>query len=120
MVVIDDTIAFSAGLDLTGSRWDTPDHEPDDPRRLNRKGSPYAPFHDVQIVVDDEAARALGVLARERWWRATGQRIPEVVRSETRSPSRPWPTGSPGIFPIRGSRLLAQNLATTGGPRCER
>jgi phospholipase D1/2 len=95
VVVIDDTIAFSGGLDLTGSRWDTPDHEPDDPRRLNRKGSPYAPFHDVQIVVDDEAARALGVLARERWWRATGQRIPDVVRRETSSPSSPWPTGLP-------------------------
>jgi phospholipase D1/2 len=72
LVVVDDAMAFVGGLDLTANRWDTPEHRADDPRRRNPAGEPYPPFHDVQIAVDGDAARLLGVLARERWRRATG------------------------------------------------
>jgi phospholipase D1/2 len=73
VVVIDDALAFSGGLDITRCRWDTPDHACDSPLRCDSDGKPYAPFHDVQAMVDDGAARALGELARERWERATGE-----------------------------------------------
>jgi phospholipase D1/2 len=72
LVVVDDALAFVSGFDLTRNRWDTPRHLPADPARRNADGSSYAPFHDVGALVDDEAARALGELARERWHRATG------------------------------------------------
>ena len=74
IVVIDDRIAFSGGIDLTCRRWDAPAHSPDDPRRM-AKGTPYPPFHDLMMAVDGSAARALGDLARERWRRATGHEI---------------------------------------------
>src|SRR5262245_49700691 len=59
MVVIDDKVAFNGGLDLTCRRWDSPEHKPDDPRRVEN-GKPYPPFHDVMMVVDGGTARALG------------------------------------------------------------
>jgi phospholipase D1/2 len=87
IVVIDDAVAFVGGLDLTNSRWDAPAHAPDDPRRETPSGQPYPPFHDVQAMVDGEAAVALGELARARWLRATG----EKVRSLKGPRSDPWP-----------------------------
>jgi phosphatidylserine/phosphatidylglycerophosphate/cardiolipin synthase-like enzyme/uncharacterized membrane protein YdjX (TVP38/TMEM64 family) len=86
IVVIDDQVAFVGGLDLTTSRWDTPAHRADDPSRRLPNGKPYGPFHDVQIAVAGEAARRLGVLARARWQRATG----ETVRPATDG-GDPWP-----------------------------
>ena len=75
IVVVDDSVAFLGGLDLTTGRWDTSAHAADDPRRIGADGSPYGPFHDVQVAVEGQAAAELGALARERWRRATGRRI---------------------------------------------
>lgn len=73
IVVIDDSIAFCGGIDMTGDRWDTPDHKDGDPRRIRPNGKPYPPWHDTIAAVDGAAAVALGELARERWHRATGR-----------------------------------------------
>ena len=73
IVVIDDALAFAGGLDIARCRWDTPEHAIDSPLRRDSDGKPYAPFHDVQAMVDGDVARALGELARERWERATNQ-----------------------------------------------
>src|SRR5215831_3415259 len=35
VVVVDDSVAFVGGFDLTACRWDTPEHRPDDPRRVD-------------------------------------------------------------------------------------
>lgn len=72
IVVVDDSVAFVGGFDLTRSRWDTRSHEVHDPRRVDSEGRVYPPFHDVQMIVDGPAAQALGELARERWRRAVG------------------------------------------------
>ena len=87
IIVIDDALAFCGGIDMTDSRWDTRDHAPDDEHRRLPDGSPYGPFHDVTTAVDGEAARALGELARERWFRATGARLPPPPPGEL----DPWP-----------------------------
>ncbi|WP_374115026.1 VTT domain-containing protein [Ancylobacter mangrovi] len=76
IVVIDDNVAFSGGLDLTRRRWDTSAHLPDDPRRVDPTGAAYGPFHDVQMAADGGVARALGRLFRERWRRAACERLP--------------------------------------------
>lgn len=89
IVVIDDALAFAGGLDLARRRWDTPEHRPDEPRRVDSRGRTYPPFHDVQLAVDGAAAAALGELARERWRRATGRE----PKAETRSGAAPWPPG---------------------------
>jgi phosphatidylserine/phosphatidylglycerophosphate/cardiolipin synthase-like enzyme len=67
LVVIDDAVGFSGGLDITARRWDTNAHRANDPLRFDPAGVPYEPFHDVQMLVDGEAARALGDLLRARW-----------------------------------------------------
>lgn len=85
IIVIDDAVAFSGGMDLAADRWDTPQHRADDPRRL-QGDMPYPPVHDVMIAVDGEAARALGDLARERWRRATGETLAPPPNG-----GDPWP-----------------------------
>ena len=50
--------------------------------------SPCRPFHDVQIAVDGAAAKALGILARERWRAATGRLISPPPSMSSRDP---WP-----------------------------
>ncbi|MBI5576691.1 MAG: VTT domain-containing protein [Deltaproteobacteria bacterium] len=98
VVVVDDSIAFAGGLDLTRSRWDTPEHLPKDTRRVDPSGAAYGPFHDVQIAVDGEAAAALGDLVRERWFRATGR----LLRPPRRWRRDPWPDRlAPDIEDVR-------------------
>jgi phospholipase D1/2 len=87
IVVVDDAVAFVGGIDLAIRRWDRPDHCADDPRRVDPAGQPYPPVHDIQMAVDGQAAAALGELARERWRRATGQRIAAIHEGK----SDPWP-----------------------------
>lgn len=86
VVVIDDRIAFVGGIDLSRWRWDTSEHLPDDPRRIDPNGKPYRPFHDMMMLVEGKAAARLGDLARERWRRAHRWQIdvPRVAAS-------PWP-----------------------------
>lgn len=92
VVVIDDRVAFAGGFDVAICRWDTRAHRAGDPRRRAPGASDYPAFHDVQMLVDGEAAAALGALARERWRRATGERLrpPRTARD-------PWP---PGVRPL--------------------
>src|SRR5690349_4760830 len=91
VVVVDDAVAFVGGFDVAACRWDTSEHLAVDPRRVDPGFGHYPPFHDVQMVVDGDAAAALGELARDRWRRATGRRIPRA-----RTASDPWP---PDVVP---------------------
>jgi phosphatidylserine/phosphatidylglycerophosphate/cardiolipin synthase-like enzyme len=68
-------MAFCGGMDFAGNRWDTPTHLDRDPRCRTPEGRTYQPRHDVMPAVAGAAAAALGDLARERWCRATGERI---------------------------------------------
>ena len=88
LVVVDDAVAFCGGLDLTIRRWDTPDHTIGNPRRVDPAGEPYRPFHDMQMLVDGDAAAALGDLARDRWRAAACERLPAKAGD-----SDPWPDG---------------------------
>lgn len=102
LVTIDGRIAFVGGMDLTRSRWDAHPHEPDDERRRNPGLVPTygAPYHDVMLALDGEAAEVLARWARERWRRATEERLeaPEPVDSD------PWP---PALDPLLEDRDVA-------------
>jgi phosphatidylserine/phosphatidylglycerophosphate/cardiolipin synthase-like enzyme/uncharacterized membrane protein YdjX (TVP38/TMEM64 family) len=87
IVVVDDALAFAGGMDLAEARWDTSEHRADEPRRVTSANQPYRAYHDVQLMVDGEAAAALGDLVRERWRRATGRRI----RPQPRPAQDLWP-----------------------------
>jgi len=75
VVVIDDKIAFCGGIDPGKHRWDSSEHAPDDQRRIDPDNELYPPFHDMQMMVDGEAAKSLAELARQRWQKATGQHL---------------------------------------------
>lgn len=88
LVVVDDSVAFCGGIDLSQWRWDSSEHLPDDERRVDPAGNTYQPFHDLQMAVDGDAAAALAVLARERWRRATGEELSPLPEGKQGSP---WP-----------------------------
>lgn len=70
IVVADDSMAFCGGIDVTENRWDTPEHLPDDPRRVRKDGTPSEPWHDATSALSGPVAAALGDLSRIRWKRA--------------------------------------------------
>ena len=87
-VIIDDKVAFCGGGDIATDRWDSAEHHDDDPRRCQPSGLIAPPRHETMSVFDGPAARALGDLARERWFRATWERtLPDETRGD------PWPDG---------------------------
>jgi phospholipase D1/2 len=101
LVVIDGALAFCGGLDLAIRRWDTRAHALDDDRRRDPDGAPYRPFHDAQMVVDGEAARALAALAEARWRQAEGgyaaaPKLPKAAAPERR---RRAPQDAPDLWP---------------------
>ncbi|UYP19378.1 phospholipase D-like domain-containing protein [Rhodococcus sp. Z13] len=88
IIVVDDSIAFCGGIDMTVDRWDTSDHPDRSRYRREPTGRRYGPWHDVTTAVDGEAARALGEQARARWKAATGEELEPVGQA------RPiWPDG---------------------------
>jgi phosphatidylserine/phosphatidylglycerophosphate/cardiolipin synthase-like enzyme len=80
IVVIDDALAVCGGIDMTVDRWDTRGHLDGDPRRAKPGGKLYGPWHDATIMVEGAVAQALGELARERWRKATQERLPAPPR----------------------------------------
>ena len=92
IVVIDDAVAFSGGIDLTSRRWDTCEHSPQNQHRV-MAGAPYPPFHDMMMAVEGPAARALGDLLRDRW------RAPRTRRSIRRGRRRACSGASARIRP---------------------
>jgi phosphatidylserine/phosphatidylglycerophosphate/cardiolipin synthase-like enzyme len=88
VLIVDDEVAFCGGSDFAPNRWDTPLHLDDDPHRILPSGRAYPPRHEVMMVVEGQAARALGDLARERWRRRTGE-VDEAPPAE--SSGSAWP-----------------------------
>lgn len=92
VLVIDDRLAFSGGGDFSTDRWDSPAHLDTDSRRVDPDHAQHAPRHEVMMMVDGQAAAALGDLARERWRRAVGEVASPVAPSDrNRAGADPWP-----------------------------
>jgi phospholipase D1/2 len=87
VVVVDDAVGLVGGCDLTIRRWDTSAHLPTSKSRVDPHGVPYPPFHDVEMMVDGEAARNLAELARYRWSCANRGETPPIAPL-----GDPWPT----------------------------
>lgn len=90
-LIVDDRLAFVGGGDIAVDRWDTPGHLDGDLRRIMPGQDCHDPRHEVMMMVDGPAARALGDLARERWRRATG----EVLAPPEDAGGDPWPDHVP-------------------------
>lgn len=88
LVIIDERMAFCGGLDLTLDRWDTEQHAANNPLRVNPDGKKYPPFHDVQVGVAGKAAKGFADIFRDRWQKATGQRLESMDTDQTVDPSK--------------------------------
>src|SRR5688572_13024597 len=88
IVIIDECLAFSGGLDLTIRRWDNCDHDPCNCNRVDPAGKAYRPFHDIQMIVDGAAAKVLAELARDRWKHAAFEALPDIACTADHDP---WP-----------------------------
>ena len=93
IVVLDDSLAFCGGIDMTEERWDTRAHIDSDPDRRQMNGDLAGPWHDATTALEGPVAAALGELACDRWERAGGGRLP-AVSSETDC----WPEALPVQF----------------------
>lgn len=91
VVVIDDRLAFCGGGDIGVDRWDTARHLDHEPRRIMPDQACHAPRHEVMMMVDGEAARALGDHFRERW---LGMEH-EVLAPPQGASGDPWPAHVP-------------------------
>lgn len=91
VLVVDDKVAFCGGGDISVDRWDSPAHQDHDQRRIMPKQECHDPRHEVMMMVDGAAARALGDLARERWLRCDG----EIVAPPPEFEGDPWPSHVP-------------------------
>lgn len=119
IVVVDDVLAFSGGIDLTGHRWDTTAHRVDEPARVNAAGEPYGPYHEIQAMVCGPAAAALGTLARLRW-QALGETPPPVVPASLGSL---WPeTAEPDLtgIDVAIARTFPPSASDAEVRECER
>lgn len=93
VVVIDDRLAFCGGGDIGVDRWDTPGHLEVDLRRIMPDQECHAPRHEVMMMVDGEAARALGEHVRDRW-RCSSKRRDEIDPPPDAG-GDPWPDHVP-------------------------
>jgi phosphatidylserine/phosphatidylglycerophosphate/cardiolipin synthase-like enzyme len=115
VAVIDDRLAFCGGGDIAVDRWDTPGHLDDDQRRIMPKQECHAPRHEVMMMVDGAAARALGDLVRERWRRATG----EVLAPPPDAGGDPWPDHVPAQLTEREIAIARTEPAWKGLPEVD-
>ncbi|KHD87366.1 MAG: hypothetical protein OM95_14805 [Bdellovibrio sp. ArHS] len=92
IILVDDEIAFSGGMDIARQRWDERAHHIYDPERTDANG-PYGPYHDVQILVDGPIVKHFAELARQRWLQAAGYEALPV----NASPS--FPEDLPAVWP---------------------
>jgi phospholipase D1/2 len=83
IIVVDDQLAFSGSIDLTGHRWDHNAHRVEEPARKTILGLPYGPYHEVQLMVSGPVAASLGELARDRWRAVGDENLPAVADSST-------------------------------------
>lgn len=69
VIVVDDVLAFSGGMDVSTNRWDTRDHLPDNPLRNGPRGE-FVPLHDVQSMLAGPVVGLYSELVRWRWNRS--------------------------------------------------
>lgn len=100
LAIIDGAVAFLGGLDLCDARWDTRGHDKGDARRIDVKGKPYKPFHDIQVALRGPVVAPLERLFVEGWRR---------VRGEDPKTAPPGPSGpssaAGGLHEVDLSRL---------------
>lgn len=86
VLVVDDKLAFCSGGDISVDRWDTGLHLDEELHRVLPNGDTRKPRHEVVMMVDGGAARALANMGREAWSWTTGVGLEPVEVDYD-----PWP-----------------------------
>lgn len=90
IVLIDDCLAFCGGIDMTGDRWDTRDHKPNDERRRRPTTKRrYKPWHDATTAITGPAVDLVARICRERWRDAGGTPSMDPIEANASC----WPDG---------------------------
>lgn len=101
VVVIDDEVVFSGGMDVSTNRWDTRDHPVISSDRLGPDGE-YGPLHDVQMVSSGPVVEDFAKLARWRWQRVANTPPVDLreksVNSNNNALPNTWPDDFPPMF----------------------
>ena len=110
MLIIDDHLAFIGGGDLSVDRFDTARHLDEDPRRMDPDGDLHPPRHEVMALVDGPIAHTIADVARERWRRATGERLVACPPSAADL----WPETLPAAVEAMPAALVLTERPTHG------
>jgi phosphatidylserine/phosphatidylglycerophosphate/cardiolipin synthase-like enzyme len=95
IMLVDDTLAFVGGIDMTGDRWDTREHRhKDDRRRRPFTRRLYKPWHDVTTASSGPIVDAIARVVRERWTIAGGEPEMAPIKGERSL----WPKELPVQF----------------------
>ncbi len=112
LIVLDDALVFCGGMDLTLARWDDCAHTAGDKRRCMLDGAPYAPVHDIQVMMEGPVAQSISEYVRSRWARTAYENIAAV---EPRPP-RLWPDAVRPDFGPVDVALARTEPAFAGAP----
>ncbi len=104
LLVVDDSIAFCGGIDMTMNRWDTREHADVQPARTTPSGKQMMPWHDLASIFEGPAARAIGDHSRLRWQRACGEVLQPVVADPVAWPKAVVPLAHPAHIGIARSQ----------------
>lgn len=101
IVVVDDELVFSGGMDVSTNRWDTRDHPVVSEERNGPDGE-YGPLHDVQMVSSGPVVADFAKLVRWRWQRVA-ENTPIDIREdalidEDAPVPETWPDDYPPLF----------------------
>lgn len=101
VVVVDDEVVFSGGMDVSTNRWDTREHPVISSERIGPDGE-YGPLHDVQMVSSGPVVEDFAKLARWRWQRVANTSPVDIrekpVNSNNDELPSTWPDGFPPMF----------------------
>lgn len=100
LVIIDNEVVFSGGMDVALHRWDTREHKIDEPGRNGPDNQEYGPFHDVQVVSSGPLVKHFAELAHWRWNRIAEHPIETIPFADTGTGQIPhtWPDGVKPCF----------------------
>ncbi len=94
VILIDDELVFTGGMDIARQRWDEREHRIIEPERQDILG-PYGPYHDVQIMMDGPITLDFAELVRERWKKAVDYNaipIRPITSDNLINPVPSWPS----------------------------
>ena len=98
IVVIDDELVFSGGMDVSTNRWDTRDHPVISEERDGPDGE-YGPLHDVQMVSSGPVVVDFAKLVRWRWQRVADSSPIDIRETAQNGEDAPLPEAWPDDYP---------------------